>query len=398
MGRRVAWLAAILSAVVLAQLLAPAAAPAAESGAIEGVLTNATTGKPVPNAAVKLYWAKGQEPQPERTTKTDAQGAYRFARLPVGKEYAYVAYSVHQGVEYTSRRKVLTAQRPGQKAHIGVYDSTPLDSALRVKSASFAVLDVNKESQSMFVLETFVFENDSKKTFRPVVNGPRGPMGLLRFSLPPNPSQLSAMGELASREVIQTDRGFGTNLPVRPGRTDVSFTYQVPYRDPEGKLEFDLTMPYPTEDFRLLTPQGGPSIVSPGMERAAPVELFQSPSNGYDVRLKKDLPARARISIAASGLPVNVHFFRPGNPVLWAGSAALLLALVALALLLWRRSPLSSAPKAGMDVERDGLVSAIATLDEQYERGALDERAYRRERELRRQRLLTLMASSPDAS
>ncbi len=389
-------LVAVVFLTLLAVLLAPSTAPAAPNGTIEGKLTNATTGKPVSNVWVKLFWAKGQEPQPEKSARTDASGGYRFTGLPTGKEYAYVAYTVHQGVEYTSERISLSKQPVGAVA-LQVYDSTPADDAVHVSSASVVVLDVNKDTQSMYMLETFVFNNPTKRTFRPVVNGPRGPMGLLRFSLPPNAGQLSPMGELATRQVIETDRGFGTDLPIRPGRTEVSFTYLVPYRDPKGTLEFDLTMPYPTEEVRLMTQQGGPRITGERLRPDKPISLFQSPDNTYDVQVANGLAARTKLKISASGLPVNIHFFRPDNRWLWAASAGLLLALLGLALALWRRS--SRAPvamSAPSQQERDGLVTALAQLDEQYERGVLDEQRYRRERDLRRQKLLALMAASPE--
>lgn len=366
-------------------------------GVIEGRVANATTGKPVARAEVKLYWAKGQEPQPERSVHADEQGRYSFTGLPLGADYAYVTYAIHEGVEYTSQRVRLSQQRPLQKVTLEVYGSTPLDSAVRIRSASFVVLDVNKASQSMFVLQTFVLQNNSKQTFRPVVDGPRGPMGLLRFSLPPNASQLSAMGELASRSVIQTDRGFGTDLPVRPGETQASFTYQVPYRDPNGILEFDLTMPYPTEEFTLLAPPEGARITSPHLKAGETIKLFQAPDSEYTSATTSSLPARSRLSFTATNLPVNVHFFRPDNPWLWCASGILLVSLLAIALLLARRQASSEGTLYTPAAERSELVQSLAALDEEYERGVLDEQAYRRERELRRQRLLALMATTPEA-
>ncbi len=391
--------------VLLACLLATSPAGAARgdpptTGVIEGAVINATTGKPVPSVQTRLYWARGQEPQPERTAKADPQGRYRFADLPVSEEYAYVVYSVHEGVEYTSERVQLTPKAPKQVVELEVYASSPLDSAVRIKSASFVVLDVNKASQSMFVLQTFVLQNETKETFRPVVDGPRGPMGLLRFSLPPNASQLSAMGELASRSVIQTDRGFGTDMPVRPGETQVSFTYQVPYRDPSGTLEFDLTLPYPTDQFTLLTPPGEAQLTSSHLKPAEPVKLFQSPDNEYNSMSTTGLAARSRLSFSAANLPVNIHFFRPDNAWLWGGSGLLLLALLLTALALGRGhgAALTTADSSPAVAERVGLVQALAELDAEYERGVLEERAYRRERELRRQRLLALMAAAPEPS
>ncbi len=386
-----------LLAALAAVLGAPITGEAATSGVIEGSLHNATTGAPIGGARVKLYWAKGQEPQPERTATTGADGRYRFDRLLTGDDYGYVVYTVFQGVEYTSERTALTNAKPTATIPLRAYASTNDDSAIRVKQVSTVVLDVNKESQAMFALQTYVFDNPTKRTFRPVVDGPRGPMGLLRFSLPPNANQLSAMGELSSREVIQTDRGFGTDLPLRPGQTEVSFTYQVPYRDPSGVLTFEMTMPYPTGEFRLMTPQKQARFTSPNLTADKPQKLFRNPGDTFDVMLASDLPARTKLKISASNLPVNIHPLRVGNPVLWGGSAGLLMLLVTAAYVLWRRSPEKEADANTTTEEREELVAALAVLEEQHELGAVDERTYQRERDLRRQRLLALLATSPEA-
>lgn len=394
-ARRVRRAASLGVIALLAALLAGAPVSAAPTGTIGGALVNATTGKPLSNAAVRLYWSRGQETQAEREARTDARGRYVFRGLPVGEEYAYVAYARHAGVEYTGARLTLSAQRPAADATLRVYDSTPLDRDVRVKAASIVVLDVNKATQTLYMLETFTFENRSRRTFRPVVDGPRGPMGLLRFSLPPNAGGLAPMGELASREVIQTDRGFGTDLPVRPGTSAVSFSYQTPYRDPAGALDFELTLPYPTDEFRLLTPQGAPPIRSAQLRPDKPVALFQSPDNTFDAQLGTRLPARTRVVVTASGLPVNVHPLRPENPWLWAGSGGLVLLLLFSGLLLARRASAPGRLDGDDGGERSRLVAQLAALDVRYERGELSEDAYLRERELRRQRLLAVLATSP---
>ncbi len=389
-----AWLLVVALALVVA---APASGQAAENGEITGSLRNATTGVHVAGARVKLYWAKGQAPQPERAATTDAQGRYRFGNLPTGADYGYVVYTVFQGVEYTSKRTALTDTKPKAAIPLLAYGSTNDDSAIQVKHVSTVVLDVNKETQAMFALQTYVFDNPTKRTFRPVVDGPSGPMGLLRFSLPPNATQLSAMGELSSREVIQTDRGFGTDLPLRPGQTEVSFTYQVPYRDPTGVLAFELTMPYPTGEFRLMTPQKQARFSSRDLRKDKPQKLFQNPGDTFDVMLGSSLPARTKLSISASNLPVNVHPLRSDNPWLWGGSAGLLVLLIASAFALWRRVPERGVDAHNAIEEREGLVAALAVLEQQHEAGVVDERSYQRERELRRQRLLALLATASDA-
>ncbi len=156
-------------------------------------------------------------------------------------------------------------------------------------------------------------------------------------------------------------------------------------------------MPYPTGEFRLMTPQKQARFTSPNLTADKPQKLFRNPGDTFDVMLASELPARTKLKISASNLPVNIHPLRVGNPVLWVGSACLLMLLVTAAYILWRRSPEKEADAQSTSEEREGLVAALAALEKQHESGAVDERTYQRERDLRRQRLLALLATSPEA-
>jgi hypothetical protein len=162
-------------------------------------------------------------------------------------------------------------------------------------------------------------------------------------------------------------------------------------------LTFEMTMPYPTGEFRLMTPQKQARFTSPNLTADKPQKLFRNPGDTFDVMLGSDLGARTKLKIAASNLPVNIHPLRVGNPMLWGGSAGLLMLLVTAAYVLWRRSPDTGADAHSTSEEREELVAALAALEAQHETGTVDERTYQRERELRRQRLIALLATSPEA-
>jgi len=329
--------AACLLAIVVAAAVfaAPTSTHAANNGVINGKLSSGSPGVGSPaNVDVVLYWAKGQEQQPDRTVKTNAQGEFEFAGLPVGPEYGYVVANLRQNVWYNTGKIALTAAQPRQKVGLDVYDSNADDSTVRILTASMMLMEVDKTTQSISVLETYMVENRSKATFLPTTEGPRGPMGLLRFSLPPDAASLRPMGEMSGRQVIQIDRGFATDMPVRPGQTEVTFTYRIPYRDEKGVYKFERTAPYPTAAFRLLRSKNGPNVTSPDLKLGPTAPLW---GEAYTVLTAEKLPSRARMTISISDLPVNTYPLSTRNRWLWAGAAGSFLLLLTAALLLWHR-------------------------------------------------------------
>lgn len=396
MQRRTRFVTAPLAALVLivfAMMLAPAAAGATEDGVIEGRIVDGTIpSRSVGVVDVRLYASDGQSELPERTTKTDANGNYRFVGLPRGENYVYLVASRRDGIWYNTGRIGL-AKTPTQKVDLTVYAAGPDDSKVRIKSASLMMMQVDKVTQNISVLETFMFVNPTKRTYQPTTEGPKGPMGLLRFSIPTDATNIRPMGELSSREVIQNDKGFATDLPIRPGETEVTFSYLIPYRQKDGTYAFDRTMPYPIDQFRLLSPADGPDLRASGLKPEESAPLW---GDAYKVLGATKLPARWKTSVSLSGLPVNTYALSTDNRSLWAAAAGALLLLFTLSLLIWRRIVRSGAvaPGSASD-EQEQLITALAELDSQYESGALEDEPYRRERELRKRRLISVMAQGP---
>ncbi len=394
-------------ALLLALVAIPQSAVAAESGTIEGRLLNGTeAGKQLAKTNVGLYYARSQDDKPtQRFAKTDWEGRFHFTGLPTGSEYGFLVFVNYGGVEYTSQRIELTAEKPTQNVTVEVYEPTKDDSSLSIQSASVVMLEVNKETQSVLVLETFIFQNWSRKAFAPSLNldgsqqtPPQQQMEqLLRFSIPANAVNLQKIGKLSVHQVIQNEKGFATDLPLLPGTSEVSFMYEIPYRDPNGEYAFEMTLPYPTEQFRLLYPKAGPArVASAALKPGGQVRQFPE----FNVLAVDGLEARARVDIALSGLPVNEYVIRPDNKMLPVASAGLLALLCLLGLLLWRRHPARLTKADGTleasALERDKLVGALAALDQRYEAGELDQQSYRRERDLRKQRLISVMAAAKD--
>lgn len=386
-----------LLALVIAFLLifstiaiTPPKVHAASTGVIEGRVVNASQNKPLPNAMVKLFSAKGQSEQPRRTTKTNQDGFFRFSGLPTGGSYTYLAATLYDGVQYNTPQIHITQDDPNQDTAIRVYGTTKNDSAIRVTQASMTVLATDKKTQSVLVLETYNISNPTNRTFTPTTNGPKGQMGLLKFSLPSNSYDLQAIGELSSRQVIQVDKGFATDLPVRPGSNPVTFTYSVPYRDENGTLPISLDMAYPTASFRLLVPDNGPRVQSGDMTALQTTQIGGVTYNVFGTQGK----SVGHVSMTLSNLPVNQWFFQQDNRWLWVGCAALALVLIGFA--IWLSRNRDSTERSQPNPQREHLVQAIASLDRQYQAGKLDEESYKRERAIYKEALMTALISSSD--
>jgi len=356
---------------------------AAANGKISGRLINGTTSRPLSGYSVNLYWTDGQTEQPNKSTKTDANGYFEFNNLPTGDNYNYVVYAKYKNVEYTSQNIQLTDKNPSRKYDLKVYETTFDDSILRVESASLVLLDTDKTTQRAFVLETFMIQNPTNKTFLPTTNGPKGPMGLLRFSLPSGADQLTGLGRLANYQMIQTDRGFGTNLPIYPGPNEVTFTYSIPYSVDQSNYNFQLTLPYPTKEFRLLGKEGGPSISSSQLRAGDPVSLWGS---RYDLLVGGPFQNRTTLDITFSGLPVNIWTIRPNNPQIWIATAALISLMLALAVVIINRRSRKVSEQALYNM----LLAELASLDDKLSEGKLDQETYNREREALKETLINL--------
>ena len=354
---------AAVGLVLALSLWLSAAAPAAaqETVAVSGRVVNGTPGGAAPTGMVKVVATRGGQPVGEKNGLIGPDGRFSVADLPAGSDVNYVALAEHADVTYWSD---MTPSTNGLT--IRVFERT--DSAtITVERHAIAVVRPDPNARALDVLELLVLRNDGDRTWVPSSDGPSGPMGLLRFSLPEGASDLRPGGLLGREQVFQVDRGFATTMPVLPGRQEVSFSYRVGYGT--GEYVLTKTLPYPTEQAALQVPEEIAGTVV-GLNDAGVVggerRFHQYRANG--------LAPRAQITVHLRnlpGAPPNVL----SDTVRWSAlGLAALAAAGAAAYGLRRRS-------AGTAVAPDGaLVRRLAALELAHERGQIDEASYREER------------------
>jgi hypothetical protein len=300
-GWRVARLALALAAASALTLggLGPAAAQGTVTAA--GAVANGTgAGAPPAGATVTVAAGRGGQPIDQATTTLAADGRFAVAGLPAGPDLTYRARVEHDGVAYWSEPVRLDAGGALPPLAVTVYERTDDPASVAVERHAIAVLSPDAAERSLEVLEVVSLRNAGDRTWAPRVDGPAGPMGLLRFSLPDGATDLRPGGGLRGEEILLVDRGFATDMPVVPGRQEVAFSYRIRYGT--GDYRLAKTFPYATGLVQVQVPieiAGG----AVGLAEVAPGEAATVDGRIYRQLQARGLAPRATIALQLGGLP-----------------------------------------------------------------------------------------------
>ncbi|MBI4496717.1 MAG: hypothetical protein HY689_02315 [Chloroflexi bacterium] len=384
------WSAALALILVVALALAlPHPAAAEPSGVITGQVVNRTaSGGSVAGVEVTLYTFRNEAQHAQRTTTADADGNFRFEGLETTSEYVYQVVTLYAGLPYGSGVITFDPEESEQSVQVGVYETTQENPGIYAETASLIIAGIDPETETMLALEIVELVNPSDRTFLPTPGGPQGPMGLVRFSLPPDATDLTAQMGMTQEEMIQVDRGFAMMAPLPPGPREVMYAYRFPYKD--GQVSFSKNLLYGARVFTLLTVEGAGQVSSPQL---VPQDPAQIQGRQYAHLRGSDLAPNSALEVTLTGLPqgsgLRLPFDQP-PPGVWAG-AGVALALAAVAAMVLRRpSPATAPPVAersaaaedtGAPVQEiQDLLEALAALDDRHATGGIDEAAYRTER------------------
>lgn len=368
----------------------PPTALAAETGAIQGRLANGTAGGGAPaGAEVVLHVFRGEAHAEDRPLQAASDGSFSFDRLELGAEYTYLVTASYAGLPYSGQPLRFGPGERDKRVELTVYETTDANPGLRVRRATFILTDLDVASQTLQAVELISLENPSDRAYLPTQSGPAGPMGLLRFPLPPEAGDLRPGPGLESAQVFQVDRGFATDAPSPPGTRDIIFSYRFPYQP--GRFVLQRSVPYATAELRIVVPPDGPSVEGPDLQPADPVDLG---GRRYRVSVARDLPAGQQVAVGFGNLPGRWAFNLPLDDVpapVWGGfGASLALALVAGYAWRGRRRP--PAESRGVRSEPTALLAELAVLDEAFAGGQVSEETYAAQRAEIKARLLELLS------
>lgn len=370
----------------------PALASAA--GMVAGRAVNGTAdGVPPAAAEVVLHAFRGGAHADDRQSQTAADGSFAFDAVETVPDATYQITATYAGVTYASEAVSFGPGETAKQLIVTVYEATQIDPGLRVRRASLILTGVDAATRTMQAVELVALENPGDRTYLPSATGPAGPMGLLRFPLPPEAGNLEPGPGLDEFELVQVDRGFATSLPVPPAGREVLFRYWFPFQP--GQMRLTRSVPYPTAELQILVGPDVPSLTSPELQPVAPLQLG---ARTYRVYLARDLPAGSQVELTLGGLPGRWPLSLPLDTVpasVWGGlGAALALSLVAG--YGWRARRAAPALHAVVpEHERWTLAAEVAALDDAFAAGQLAAESYSARRAQAKERLRDLVRRQP---
>ncbi len=369
--------------MVFALTVSGVAQAADGDGTIEGQVINGTAGGgSVAGLVVTLNRYLSGDLDDSRLVVLGEDGRFVVEGVPTGPEYHYRAWLVYQGAEYFGDVAFFAEAETVAVTGVVVYDATTSGDAISV--AQWHTI-VQVERDQLYIIEVYSFTNTSDRTYIGADEVAEGRFVTLRFLLPENDSGL-ALGEgFAECCPYDSDSGFVHTMPLRPGVTDVMFSYSVPYTG--DSYTFDRDFYYPTASYDLVVEGADIEIDSSSLTVAtATTESGVS----FTIGTATDFIPGDRLLAQVSGLP------RIAGDMTVVVVVVTLLVLVAVAILflfIRKRTGAAVAVVAadGPDDGRHRLLVVIAGLDDDFESGKLPEDAYRRRRETAKAELQRLL-------
>ncbi|MCA9971048.1 MAG: c-type cytochrome [Anaerolineales bacterium] len=396
---------------------AGAVAATLASGVIRGQVINGTTGALVGEAVAQLRgFTSNIEQMLTMTTTVAADGSFAFDLADVPQDWVYLVGVQYGDLTFSSEVAQLTTLAPEAELPVTVYDTTTNADAISLAQVHI-VMDFLAEDV-LQVTELYVFMNAESAVFIGAAGDPD--LGVVQLDVPAGAQNLSFERAFAAMdnfvpasEVIQTADGYADTIPLRPGRSTSSLVvnYTLPY---DGGVDVSHALPYAAASATVMFPDAGVELVGESWQQSTQ----QTMGGAFRSYSQTNLPAGTRLSFTLEGEPEQIATAggsaaaapRSQSTELIVGAVALLVVGGAAFFVVRARQAADEDEDAyeddwtadevfadevddgGGNGRADDLIQAIADLDDAFERGDLDEAAYRQQREQLKQELKAMWA------
>ena len=380
----------LLSVLAMGSLLAifgGAPTLAQEAADVRGQVVNGTEGAIIPEDLSVLMLITSSDGRLSGTgqTSADAEGRFIFEDVQVREGDSYTVSVDHLGVFYGTS---FGATDLADELTLTVFEVTGDASVIEVKRQVMVIAGVDEGAQTLSAIEFVQIDNPSDRTLVPDLTNVEQ-ISFLRFSLPPNPAQLTVNSDLPAGDIVSIGTGCALSSPVVPGSHSIDFSYTFPFND--ETFAFRQSLVQGTEVFQIWIPEVISGVGLNGLPTTDAVNVQGTSYHAYEA---KDIPRGQGVELEFTGLPLpgvwarfldsitGGKFWQVAIPCALGATLATML----LHGLIWgyRPSPavdLSPKPSEAVNpVERAVVVERIAALDKRYQRGEESETSYRTQR------------------
>lgn len=210
---------------------------------VNGTLFNKTLNQP--GTAEKITLMRVGQGLEEEAVLENVSGTFTFENiLPPSPETKYFVRALHQGVNY--HVNVGFSAGLTQTVSVTLYETTPTPEQTTI---SIPHLIVVKQGETLKFDETVNVDNAGNRTV--FSNNPNRPTFL--FSVPEEVSELTRVSVTYEDNIplnqtpVRVGNQFGINFPLRPGVTQITYTYIVDYAG--DAYAFTKRLPYDLSSF-----------------------------------------------------------------------------------------------------------------------------------------------------
>lgn len=341
---------------------------------VQGRVVNKTAkGKGVADLEVRIYGYNREKVSELGRTLTKSDGSFLFSELEAEPSLIYYLMTEYEEVFYFSEAFHLIGDKPPD-VELPIYETTDRDDVVTVKVHHILF---EPSGDALRVREFMVFENRGNRTFvgtgKLTTNGERG---VVAISLPSGASDLQ-FEQSSSPPAVKTVDGFVTTAKLRPGLTNLGFSYRI--NPTGGKFLFRKGLNTKTRSVELLYPPRGIRVTTNQPQ-------FKNPTmdpEGRFLRLSgKDFEEGFQLAVA-------LDLAKGKGTLKWIlGLLGIFVFVAGFAFSILKGKKSSSDRSAiGEDFEgldpsekREALLEEIAELDLLHEEGEVDPLTYEQKR------------------
>ena len=339
------------------------------STSVSGTVRTGTASAVVPaGLQINLFGFDGEQEAVRQTVAADARGEFRFDPVESAPGRLFFTTVEYQGVLFRSELARTPADSAPLELPLTIYETSSDSSGLTVERLH-VLIDFPAE-ELIRVIELWILANPSDR----VITSP------LHIPLPPEAVNLTfEQGELGGRFEL-TDGGFLDREPIPPGSgiDQLVFAFDLP-----AAARFEQPVEQPVQAVTVLVPAEGARVS--GLEDRGVQDLGGLPMRNY---VGGPLDPGELLSFRVSGAVGG----SPAITTTLIGAAALVGAGL-LARRWWRGGKRQRSAAAATT---DQLIQAIARLDDQFERGEIENAVYQRQRVALKARALSGLRSDDD--
>ena len=379
-------------------------------GIIDVLVENATTGKKLGSAPVRLYMFEADSFVSSRSAETDAEGRATFEALPTDASWVYVAEAQYNDLPFSSDVQQFENQSSSLEIALPVYDGGGTAADIRVERAHW-VLNLSSP-QRLDVGEIYILSNTGDHVY----DGEKGEDGVRRvltLSVPANAANVGVEGATLGERFLVEENAVIDTMPMVPGQRQVLIRYSLPIEN--GRVEMSHPIAYAVDHLNLLVPDKGMTIeakeweegaampsqdgsyrnfsrmnLEPGAESGAVLSNIQpemlAPNGDHPTGGREIVDSQATPGISG----------QPYFPYLVALLGVIVLVVGTVYALRRQKHSKSQAPQL-REQQRQSLIQELADLDDDFAEGKLSRSDYESERAMLKAQLIALMREEDKA-